>query len=137
MVASVVLAVCGGGGNNTAALVVLLLAGLAWLLAARAAIAGGGADRAARFPLSVLLAIAIVLGAAAFLVPGAFSGDYLRWVVLAPLAAGAIGVGLARSDSRFGVARALAVSLVGVVLVPGGLIALFIASLLIGSGCLE
>lgn len=132
------LAVCGGGGNDTLALLVLIAIVLAYLLVLRVPLAGAE-DGAERLLLIGVLIASIVIGALVFGDPiGLFGGGaYLtRFIVSLPIAGG-LGLGLAAATERMSAGRALAIAIVGDILIPGGLIVLLFTSVGIGTGCLD
>jgi hypothetical protein len=133
-----VLATCGGGGNDAAALLVMILALAAWGVGAGAVVCAGTESGERKFLLIVLIVAAIV-APLVFVPESGLLGDQVSGVrcLIALLIPAAIGFWWAARSGSASPGRALVVAMVGAVLLPGGLFVIFVASLGIGTGCLE
>jgi hypothetical protein len=128
-----VLAVCEGG-DDTAAVIVSLIVLAVWLSITATIIRGEDTQR--RSLLIALFVMAVLLGAASYFLGSRSLDEYFGIRSLFPLlGAGAIAVIAARLTPALGSGRALAVALLGGLLMPGGLIVLIFASFAIGSAC--
>jgi hypothetical protein len=131
-------AVCGGGGNDTLGFLVIVVVGALYALAVLKAmsLAEFGDELAI---LVALFTISVAVGGLVFLYPHGIdgNGDYLGRFVISLVAAGVLGGITTAKLGEQSAGRAFFLALAGDILIPAGIFLLLIASVGIGTGCLD